>query len=198
MATPSEISVGLSHEVAITACKAGWEPADFTKLAQNEEGARQVLAFLRGHARIEIVTHVIDCAVAPFVPEGWMVAPANEQIASRFTGEIVWGPETTPVAFHLDAGQQGDGRVVGNELRKRLAGQRVLPANVLDYLLAHPQLIPESWKGQYLFFWGTVYRDAGGGLCVRDLYWDGDAWDWDCFWLVDDFDSSNPAAVPAS
>jgi len=37
-------------------------------------------------------------------------------------------------------------------------------ANVLDYLLAHPELIPEDWKNKYVFFWGTIYRYSSGGL----------------------------------
>jgi hypothetical protein len=87
---------------------------------------------------------------------------------------------------------------VGNKLRKELASKLVLNANVLDYLLAHTELIPEEWKGKYVFFWGTIYLYSGGRLYVRCLYWRGDRWNWDCFWLGDVFRDYNPAALFAS
>ena len=68
-------------------------------------------------------------------------------------------------------------------------------ANILDYLLAHPELIPEEWKGKYIFFWGTIYRLSDGRLCVRYLIWNGSEWDWSYDWLDDDFNSDSPAAL---
>ena len=201
MTTKSESEFGVlgcMHKLGVNGEKVGIRKAHWNEFAEDEQALRDFLAWRRGHARIEIVTQTIDCSVAPFVPEGWTVAPANEQVGSRFTGEIVWGPETTPVALHLDPGQQGDGRVVGTELRTRLAGKPVLPANVLDYLLAHPTLIPESWKGQAVFFWGTIYRHADGDLCVRYLRWDGKSWGWFSGWLGGGWDATGPAAVSAS
>ena len=70
------------------------------------------------------------------------------------------------MALHLDKGQQNGKWIVGNALRKVLAGKPVLNANVLDYLLANSHLIPEEWKGKATFFWG---RSTGpeGNLYVR-------------------------------
>ena len=68
-------------------------------------------------------------------------------------------------------------------------------ANVLDYLLAHPELIPEDWKNKYVFFWGTIYRYSSGGLCVRYLCWNGSKWRWDGNWLAHDFYSAYPAVL---
>ncbi|MDP6571570.1 MAG: hypothetical protein QF747_01905, partial [Patescibacteria group bacterium] len=93
---------------------------------------------------------------------------------------------------------QKSGRHEGNELRKELESQPALPANLLDYLLEHPHLIPEEWKGKYVFFWGTIYRGSGGLLCVRCLGWYGVGWFWSCGWLDFGWDGSNPAAVLAS
>ena len=73
----------------------------------------------------------------------------------------------------------------------------VLNANVLDYLLAHRELIPEEWKGNAIFFWGPIYRLSGGDLCVRCLYWDDDAWHWGYCWLDDGWGGYYPAAVCA-
>jgi len=86
----------------------------------------------------------------------------------------------------------------GNKLRKELAKKRVVNANVLDYLLANPHLIPEEWKGKAVFFWGTIYRDRGDYLCVHCLLWGGVGWRWRSRWLGRDWHGDDPAAVPAS
>ncbi|MDO8633009.1 MAG: hypothetical protein Q7K38_00455, partial [Candidatus Wildermuthbacteria bacterium] len=81
---------------------------------------------------------------------------------------------------------------------KELAGKPVMNANVLDYLLKNPHLIPDEWKGKYLFFWGTVYRGSVGCLYVRYLCWRGVRWGWDCRWLGSGWDGRYPAALRAS
>ena len=134
--------------------------------------------------------HVIDCDAKPYVPNGLIV---EEHIKG---GELVW--DASKIELYLDDGQKGGGRIQGYELRKVLKGKRVLNANVLDHLLAHPKLIPESWKGKAVFFWGTIYRNAVGFLYVRYLYWDVDRWCSNDIWLDNDWYSVNPAALLAS
>ena len=129
-------------------------------------------------------TDSVDCDVAPFVPEGWTV------VENRPCGQIK--PEETDL--YVSEGQE-KGSVSGYELQKKLANLPVLNAVMLDWYLAHPELIPEDWKGKYVFFWGTIYRNSDGRLCVRCLHWDGSQWYWDCSWLGSDFDSSDPAVV---
>jgi len=46
-----------------------------------------------------------------------------------------------------------------------------------------------------VFFWGTIYRGAGGGLYVRCLLWDGDRWYWLAYWLDRVWDDNDPAAL---
>jgi hypothetical protein len=134
-------------------------------------------------------THIIDCDAAPLVPEGWKVEEHKK-------GGLIDLTKTTLMTF-LTEGQK-KGTVAGNTLRKELADKPVLNANVLDYLLANPELIPSDWKGKAVFFWGTVYRVRDGRLCVRCLYWLGGRWRWGCVWLGRDWDSSSPALVVAS
>ena len=143
-----------------------------------------------GHAAITVQEHVIDCDAQPYVPDGLSVEE------HRKGGSFKWG--AAQVELHLASGQKGDKYIEGNKLRKELASEPVLPANVLDYLLAHPHLIPEEWKGKYVFFWGTIYRRSHGGLCVRCLYWDDDRWYWSGRWLGIDWDGRSPAALRAS
>ena len=84
------------------------------------------------------VEPIIDCAADPFVPNGWTVETHQPG------GQWKWNPEQ--VEFYLSP-EQNKGKVItGNKLRQELAGKPVLNANVLDYLLKNPQLIPEEWK----------------------------------------------------
>lgn len=88
----------------------------------------------------------------------------------------MWEVLISKIGLHLDVGQQGGKTTRGHNLKKKLEGQPVLPVHVLDYLLEHPEIIPESWKGKVIFFWGTIYRYAVGNLCVRFLNWLGIVW----------------------
>lgn len=196
---PSEVSCGFAHEVAITLAKAGWEITDLDALAKSEERCREILPFLRGQAEIKLMEHITDCSLAPFCPDGWTVLPPEEQIKTRFCGSLKWNRKAQTEALYLSEEQTtGEKWIEGNKLRKELVGQVVLPANMLDYLLANPNLIPEEWKKKAVFFWGTIYRLSDGSLYVRYLYWYGSRWYWHYYWLDNYFRGFNPAALPAS
>ncbi len=68
-----KLGVGAAHEFEIAFRKAGGTNSDFTRMTQNEERLRQILAIVRGAVKIEIVGRLIDCDADPFVPEGWSV-----------------------------------------------------------------------------------------------------------------------------
>jgi hypothetical protein len=108
-------------------------------------------------------------------------------------GQMEWDP--VKVSLYLSQRQQNGRTIGGHELRTELKSQPVLNANVLDYLLAHPELIPESWKGKNVYFWGTIYRSPGTYLYVRNLYWDDGRWRWSYDQLVNGWLGSRPAAV---
>ena len=111
-------------------------------------------------------------------------------------GSFTWDP--AKVALHLEPGQKPGKSVKGKALREALKSRHPFNANMLDYLLAHPYLIPEEWKTKAVFFWGTIYRGSGGFLCVRCLGLDGASWYWSGNWLGDVWNAYNTAAVPAS
>ena len=137
----------------------------------------------------------IDFDVDPFISEGWSIRP-EDQIQSRLKGR--WELLIDKIKLYLDSSQTGDKTVRGDKLKDLLEGQPVLPAHVLDYLLEHPDLIPESWKGKPIFFWGTIYCSSDGSLCVRCLYWDGGRWYWGNRWLDYVWFDYDPSAVCAS
>lgn len=132
---------------------------------------------------------LIDLSADPFVPSGWGVEE------HRKGDQFKWDPAKVTLYF---SDQQQRGTTTGHNLREDLHGKPVFNANVLDWLLANPQHIPAEWKGKWIFFWGTIYRDSFGDLCVRCLHWSGGQWDWHCSRLGRGWGSRDPAAVLAS
>lgn len=174
-----------------------WTNEGIKAFCERKSFGGQVLDVLLGFAEIKPIEHLINLDADPFVPNGWRVAEEKLQIPGRARGHFKWDP--TKVKLHLSKNQKNGKYIVGNTLRGELSGKSVLNANALDYLLAHPHLIPEEWKGKAVFFWGTIYRGSGGGLFVRCLCWGGGRWSWGYGWLGSSvFGGRNPAAVRAS
>lgn len=181
-------SVGQMNQLGDALEASGYTPDDVTKLRTSPH-LDLIRGLIRGQLEVAVTRRIIDCDANPFIPDGW------EVFEHKKGGKFEWSSDA--VALYLDKGQK-DGSIVGNELRKKLEGQPVLNACVLDYLLANHQLIPESWKGRAVFFWGTIYRNSYGNLSVRYLYWGGDRWYWHYNWLGNGWGDGNPAAVRAS
>ncbi|MBI4281254.1 hypothetical protein HY625_00350 [Candidatus Uhrbacteria bacterium] len=149
--------------------KAGFTEADFNKLASDEELMRKFFFVVRGIARVERILHLIDLDAEPYIPDGWKKEEHTKGV------QFEWNPKK--VQIYLSKKQKGEKYIKGNRLRRELAKKPVFNANLLDYLLAHPEIIPDEWKGRAVFFWGTIYRLADDGLVVRCLCWNGGQWD---------------------
>lgn len=119
---------------------------------------------------VQGISLLIDCDASPFVPDGWKIEE------HRKCGQFKFDP--AKVGFYCSPEQKGENLIEGNDLRKELAGKPVMNACVLDHLLVNTNLIPENWKSIWVYFWGTVYCDPEGDLCVRRLCW-YDGWIWD-------------------
>ncbi len=140
--------------------------------------------FLKNSARILISNHIIDCSADPFIPSMWSLQRHRED------GNFVWNPKK--VKLYFSENQKKNKVIDGRELFSELIDQSVLNANVLDYLLARQELIPEEWKGKRIFFWGTIYCNRNGSYVVRCLEWDGHSWFWNYYkvygkWIEYDF-----------
>lgn len=181
------LDVGQANEIKLAARRAGATNADLKRLSEGDMFV-QILPILRGQAKV-VSALIIDCDADPFVPDGWRV---EEHIKG---GQLEWNP--AKIQLYLSKHQQC-GVISGSKLRKELKDQPVLNANVLDHLLAHPEIIPEEWKGKTVFFWGTIYRYSGGLLIVRCLGWGGSQWVWSSCWLDDDWYDKNPAVLRTS
>ena len=172
-----------------SAKKAGFTEADFKNLASDEDLMLKFFSVVRSIARVEKIPHLIDLDAKPFIPVDWKIEEHKKG------GQFEW--DLKKVHLYLSKKQKGGKHIEGNALRTELAKKPVFNANLLDYLLAHPELIPDEWKGKAIFFWGTVYRFADGNLVVRCLYWGDGQWRSDGHYLGHDCNESDPALVRA-
>ena len=179
------LDVSQAEELKLAFRRKGWTNKDI-KTASEGSILGDFLKVIKGQAEIKMIEHLIDCDAAPFIPDGWSVEEHKKG------GIWKWGSKKIELFLTKE---QKKSYEVGNEIRKKLEGKSVLNANVLDFLLAHPELIPEEWKGKAIFFWGTIYRGSAGNLYVRCLHWGGTKWVSVGHWLDNDFDVNNPAAV---
>jgi hypothetical protein len=135
-----------------------------------------------------VAEHTIDLDADPFVPVPWTVE------THRKGGQLEWNPDT--VTLFLTPYQRFVGGVRGEALLEEIAHKPVINANMLDWLLAHPHLIPESWEWNDVVFWGTIYSDRDGRLYVRYLHLCAfGLWIWFYLELKYDFYDGFPAAV---
>jgi hypothetical protein len=179
------LDVGQAAELKLAFRRNGWNNAEIKTLSKGGI-LTDVLKVIKGQAEIKVIERLIDCDANPFIPNGWSVEEHKKG------GMFKFNPEK--ISLYLSK-KQKKGSIGGYDLRKELSYKPVMNANVLDYLLAHPELIPEKWKGKYIFFWGTIYRDSVGNLNVRCLRWGGSLWRWRYTWLVFGFNSDDSAAL---
>lgn len=165
-------------------------------ISDGKRAGREFRRFLEQGAQSSILVpdkHVVDCRRASMPKEwqgkGWKAEQKN-------LGLQIF--DSSGIRLFTHPKQQGTGTIVGTNLRKELSSKMVLPDAFLDFYLAHPELIPEEWKGKAVFFWGTVYTDPDGYCCVRCLFWYGERWNWDYSWLGSLWSATHPAAVLAS
>lgn len=161
------------------------EAVDAMQLIIIEGEAPLHLKVIRGTHEIKEIEHFIDLDAKPFVPKDWTIEYHEKG------GLWKWNPQ---LSLYLSKKQKKES-INGYDLLKELGDQSALNANVLDHLLAYPELIPEEWKGKTIFFWGTIYRSSSGKLYVRSLGWNGSKWYWSDRWLDCGFSSVNPAAL---
>ena len=138
-----------------------------------------------------------DLTLDPVACHRWLIEEHQKAVGG--INVIVWDPAR--VELYVDDTQK-NGNVDGFMLRKSLRGKPVLNANVLDFLLRNPQLIPEDWKKKdergkprRIFFFGTIYCRPNDDLYVRYLCWDDEKWGWGVQWLGVSRQDTDPAAL---
>lgn len=151
-----------------------------------KEGARK---FLGGEREVIVskVKYVIDLDADPYCPYGLEVESHKKQ------GRLEWNPQS--VTLCLSDKQKDDNSIKGYNLKEELENQSVANANLLNHLLVYPSLIPESWKKEIVFFWGTIYHRPDGSLYVSYMFWNGYWWDRSYCCLDNNWNAEGPAAL---
>lgn len=54
---------------------------------------------------------------------------------------------------------------------KQIQEYQVLNANVIDWLILHPEEIPDDWKDKVVLFPGTLYRVKPNMILIRSIFW---------------------------
>jgi hypothetical protein len=173
----STLGVGMMNQLGDALEREGYSPDLITKLRSDSHLLKQLKSILSGSATVKL-RYMIDDGGRSTIEQGWSI----EYNHSLF-GKFEWDESKAKLYLSL---QQRNGNIRASILRRQLTRKPVLNAAVLDFLLAHPEMIPEDWKMRgNICFWGTVYCDPHGALRVRHLFW-GDKEGWcECYGSLD-------------
>lgn len=199
------LDVRQAAELAFAFERNGYTNADVKKLS-SANMLEMLLPVVRGNAEVKTTRHLINCD-ADCMPDAWKKSGwevrEEDQIPTRIKGTLEFDPAKLQRWLHP---KQEAGVIQGEELYNEIRNLKlkVLPDNVLDFLLENRNLIPDGWKTDeqgrilYHYFFGKIYRYPDGYRYVRYLYWDGGCWRWDCSWLDNDWRVQDPAVLLAS
>ena len=95
--------------------------------------------------------------------------------------------------------RDGESRVIGEErlLRLKAESHVRLDAKIFQAFRDNKDFIPENWKGEAVYFDGTVFRNSSGDRCVLYLCWGEDDWYWHYRWFKNDWHVRDLSAVLA-
>jgi hypothetical protein len=118
-----------------------------------------------------------------------------DAVVRNETGTVVPVEELLDkVNLHLSDEQMSSG-IIGRILLENLPKKiKLLTAVVLDWLMNNQKYIPESWKGKYTFFAGTVFLKDGVEV-IRGIYYGAYGWATCYRWLDRGFYIDSPLAV---
>jgi hypothetical protein len=145
--------------------------------------------------------HIIDLDASPVIPahfKNWRIRP-KDQPSNVVRGKFEWDP--AKVRLYVTPGQEQGQILSPRRFTEELDGELLFNATLLDYLLDHPEIIPEERKRdkygrtRYIFFFGTYYDDPYGDLYVRGLCCEFQQWGGCSRWLGKSWDNTYPVAV---
>ena len=191
MSSELMLDVGQAQELKLAFRREGpWTNEEIKMLTERKGFLTQVREALYGRSEIKPVEYTVDLDAPPFIPKGWVVETHLKG------GRFKFGD--AKVTLYSSENQRIGKCAEVTELQKELESQTVLNANLLDFYLAHPNIIPENWKGKHIYFQGTVYRHTCCYRCVRYLCWNrwsDSQWCWDFSAIEFGKGLSGPVAV---
>ena len=178
------LDVGLANEL-----KLAFRRHDYTLQEVQELKEGEILGLVRGVLRgtheIRLTDYMIDLGSPAQLPFDEAVLHAyyyaHEKVPIELRGDTLY-LNYKPLGLFCSERQKSEVGVGGLELYEELKrrGDNV-GAKVLDYLVAHPKLWPESWKRSLgwssepprVHAWGDIFQNpADGHLFVRYAFWD--------------------------
>lgn len=125
----------------------------------------------------------INCNGTPDVPDpSWTVESSQPDGTYMFD----------PAAIKLISFESRTTATKGQKMLDKVKDTG-LNACVADYLLSHPDLIPETWKTKHVVFPGTIFKDAAGNRCLKFIYfWEGE-WHGKFLYLEESYDDKSVA-----
>jgi hypothetical protein len=180
------LDVGQANELKMAFRAAGFSNALIKEMCRVETMFK-FKYFLQGNMAIKPTKHIIDCDLEPSTF-------SNNIIKHNRKGIFNFHPDKVDLYIPIVDKQNKFGDLLYNQKVRKANGiiiekenisfiknNFVLNANVLDYLLIFPEIIPNVWKEkERIFFFGTLYksRDWSGSTCVRGLIWDSAIGKW--------------------
>lgn len=158
-----------------------WDVVERFSGKNRELWLERMRKFLRGGYDMSN-EHVVDCDVMPeilFRKDKDEHRKMGKMLLEKRNGKLY--ANGREVIRHLLENQQ---ERKGYKSYQEMSQKTVLNLCILDYLLKHPELIPEEWKKGETYFLGTIFRDSNGFRSVAYLTWYGSTWGW-CFCLFD-------------
>lgn len=150
----------------------------------------QMLAMLHTY---EAAPGIVDLDADPFVPSGMRFEPDDHVRGGqrRFAA--------SELCLYQSQWQANGGQITGEALLGELDRAGMYNANLLDFLVARPHLIPLECDGYFVAFLGTIYTDGQGRRHVRVMYKDEDGeWTWMFVPVSLHFGGKNAVAVRAT
>lgn len=153
------LDVSQAHELKMSFRRNGWTNAEIKTLSEKNLLA-DILQVVKGQAEIRFKEYLIDCRKTPFIPDGLFI------VEHRKFDSFKLNPSYTKLDLSRRVKNMS---LSGVDMRKYLAKKWVMNANILDFLIDHPNLIPENWKNKVIYFWGTIYGTSNGDIHVSCL-----------------------------
>ena len=145
--------------------------------------------------------YLIDAYKDPFVPVGLCLLDHRRR-GNQWNPCTKW--DLSKIWLYQSKRQSGKyGRNEGERVLEAIELYVSLNANYLDYLLAHPEIIPEKWDQKFqfgtefvnshLFFADTIYADVDDleKKFIRCLYRDQGVWKGSFRWIGHEFRCSD-------
>lgn len=133
----------------------------------------------------------IDLSASPYVPPGFELKDHQDQKLLK------WNPFWNPGRFwflsSIDLGV--DEKCTLSDVLMKVDNHHALNANMLDFYLQEPELIPKELKHCETIFPATRYTNCREVSLVRILYCNSGSWDWGWMKIEDKFREDHRIAV---